>query len=169
MRRQANRYALRQAGVTVLGGVTALAFIAGGWDYGVTMTILSGMLVLEAARGWPGVRRHRLRHEIRYWNRHGRPPTPSGLRLQVFRRDGFRCVACGRRRWLQADHIRPWHYGGQTTLANLATLCVVCNRIKSDYWPMHGYHPWPRYNHKGAARKILAAEQHHMAKLRQAA
>jgi len=51
----------------------------------------------------------------------------------VFRRDRFRCVACGRtpatdlRVILHADHVTPFALGGASTLANLQTLCQDCN------------------------------------------
>ena len=55
------------------------------------------------------------------------------LRFRVFRRDSFRCVACGRSPAthlgveLHADHILAVVHGGKTTLENLQTLCVDCN------------------------------------------
>jgi hypothetical protein len=60
----------------------------------------------------------------------------KGLRWQVFERDGWRCVACGRRRRdgveLHVDHIVPRSRGGQDTLDNLQTLCSECNLGKSN-------------------------------------
>ena len=62
------------------------------------------------------------------------------LRYVVLRRDGFKCVACGRTPAidsgviLQPDHIKPWAKGGETTLENLQTLCSVCNIGKSDLY-----------------------------------
>jgi hypothetical protein len=59
------------------------------------------------------------------------------LRYQVFHRDGFRCVACGRRGGddgvvLHVDHIVPRSKGGEDTLDNLQTLCSACNLGKSN-------------------------------------
>lgn len=64
-----------------------------------------------------------------------RPPIPKGLRVQVLRRDGFKCVYCGRHGQevpLEVDHIKPWSLGGKHELANLQTLCRDCNRGKSN-------------------------------------
>jgi hypothetical protein len=55
------------------------------------------------------------------------------LRFLVMRRDGFRCVQCGRSpanevgTILVIDHITPWSKGGDTVYGNLRTLCEVCN------------------------------------------
>ncbi len=60
------------------------------------------------------------------------------LRWQVFKRDNFRCVNCGRSPAkdptieLHADHITAWSKGGETVLENLQTLCSICNLGKSD-------------------------------------
>jgi hypothetical protein len=54
-------------------------------------------------------------------------PIPEALRWQVFERDDFRCVKCGRRSHLRADHVIPESLGGPTTLGNLQTLCEACN------------------------------------------
>lgn len=60
----------------------------------------------------------------------------SRLRYEVFKRDGFRCVYCGRTAsdgvTLHADHIVPIAKGGQTVIDNLQTLCSECNAGKSD-------------------------------------
>lgn len=57
------------------------------------------------------------------------------LRFQVFTRDGFRCVYCGRAAVdgaeLHADHAISRKRGGRATLANLVTSCVECNLGKS--------------------------------------
>lgn len=55
-----------------------------------------------------------------------------GLRFKVFKRDRFRCLACGRSPAthlveLHADHILAVANGGKTTLENLQTLCHACN------------------------------------------
>lgn len=56
-----------------------------------------------------------------------------GLRFRVFKRDNFRCVACGRSPAthlnveLHADHILAVANGGKTVIHNLQTLCQDCN------------------------------------------
>ena len=59
--------------------------------------------------------------------------VPIGLRYQVFRRDRFRCVTCGRSPAtdlacsLHVDHIVAFSRGGKTRLDNLQSLCAECN------------------------------------------
>ncbi len=67
--------------------------------------------------------------------------TPT-LRYDVMKRDGFRCVLCGRTAddgiKLHVDHILPVSKGGKTIMSNLRTLCEDCNRGKSDKYDMYG-------------------------------
>lgn len=67
--------------------------------------------------------------------------TPS-LRYNIMKRDGFRCVLCGRKASddviLHVDHILPVTKGGQTVPSNLRTLCSVCNLGKSDKYDDNG-------------------------------
>lgn len=53
------------------------------------------------------------------------------LRWQVFQRDQWKCVACGRNSHdgaiLHVDHIIPRSRGGLDVLENFQTLCDVCN------------------------------------------
>jgi 5-methylcytosine-specific restriction endonuclease McrA len=70
---------------------------------------------------------------------HTTPRKPGWqLRYRVLERDGFRCQACGRSSAndpgvrLHIDHITPWRRGGETTAANLQTLCQMCNGGKAD-------------------------------------
>lgn len=58
------------------------------------------------------------------------------IRWQVFQRDNWKCVACGRGSQndviLHVDHIVPRSKGGKDTLENYQTLCDVCNLGKSN-------------------------------------
>ncbi len=60
------------------------------------------------------------------------------LRATVLIRDNCLCRMCGASPakdptvTLHVDHIMPWSKGGQTVLANLQTLCAVCNIGKGD-------------------------------------
>lgn len=58
------------------------------------------------------------------------------LRWQVFQRDQWKCVACGRNSHdgviLHVDHIIPRSRGGLDVLENFQTLCDVCNIGKSN-------------------------------------
>lgn len=65
--------------------------------------------------------------------------TPSlRLRFNVLKRDNFKCVKCGRSPSthpglvLEIDHKNPYSKGGETVLGNLETLCLDCNRGKSN-------------------------------------
>ena len=54
------------------------------------------------------------------------------LRRQVFERDGWRCVDCGRAGRLECDHVRPLEWGGSAWgLDNLQTLCRGCHVRKT--------------------------------------
>ncbi|MBS1812821.1 MAG: HNH endonuclease [Acidobacteria bacterium] len=58
------------------------------------------------------------------------------IRWQIFQRDNWRCVACGRGSQddiiLHIDHIIPRSKGGKDTLDNYQTLCHLCNLGKSN-------------------------------------
>lgn len=58
------------------------------------------------------------------------------MRYDVLRRDGFRCVKCGRSREdgvkLHVDHIKPVSRGGKSEMGNLQTLCEGCNCGKGN-------------------------------------
>ena len=56
----------------------------------------------------------------------------AGVRVLVFRRDGYRCRACGLPGRLECDHVRPLHQGGDPwDLGNLQTLCRGCHVAKT--------------------------------------
>jgi hypothetical protein len=86
----------------------------------------------------------------------GSPPprprraVPVGLRYKVLERDHFRCTLCGADPTttpgiaLVVDHRIPHAAGGRTTLANLQTTCMPCNRGKSDRTPWRKRSPKPR-------------------------
>lgn len=61
---------------------------------------------------------------------------PLGLRFKILKRDGFKCVSCGRgvkdNIKLHVDHIIPFSLGGLTEIKNLKTLCNECNIGKSN-------------------------------------
>jgi hypothetical protein len=67
----------------------------------------------------------------------GRAPSLR-LRWKVLQHDRFTCCGCGRSPATTAgielcvDHIIAWSNGGETTLANLRTLCSDCNLGKSN-------------------------------------
>ena len=60
----------------------------------------------------------------------------AGMRWQIFERDDFKCVACGKSAndgaILHIDHIIPKSKGGKNTIDNYQTLCHLCNIGKSN-------------------------------------
>lgn len=58
------------------------------------------------------------------------------IRWQVFQRDNWKCVGCGRGSHddviLHVDHITPRSKGGKDTIDNYQTLCHICNIGKSN-------------------------------------
>lgn len=62
-----------------------------------------------------------------------RVPIPSAVRRQIYARDGFRCVYCGRggrSLRLTIDHVYPVALGGTNEIGNLVTACRPCNLTK---------------------------------------
>ena len=66
----------------------------------------------------------------------------DSLRYDILKRDGVRCVLCGRSAAdgvkLHVDHIKPIAKGGKTVEFNLRTLCEHCNWGKSDKFDSDG-------------------------------
>lgn len=57
-------------------------------------------------------------------------------RKEIFIRDGWRCVYCGRNtRDLTLDHVLPRHRGGPHTWENLVAACRACNHRKAGRTP----------------------------------
>lgn len=59
-----------------------------------------------------------------------RSGIPQNVRLEVWQRDGGRCVECSSQQNLEFDHIIPHSMGGADTVRNLQLLCETCNRRK---------------------------------------
>jgi 5-methylcytosine-specific restriction endonuclease McrA len=67
-----------------------------------------------------------------------RRPRPKVrlTRKEVFARDGWTCVYCGRQtRDLTLDHVMPRHRGGPHTWENLVSACKPCNHRKAGRTP----------------------------------
>lgn len=47
-------------------------------------------------------------------------------------RYGYRCLACGKKRKLTADHIQPLIKNGTSYIENIQPLCGPCNSSKGD-------------------------------------
>ncbi len=50
------------------------------------------------------------------------------IRAQVYRRDGYRCVICGKKGRLHAHHIVPVRISKNNSLSNLVSVCERCHR-----------------------------------------
>lgn len=57
-------------------------------------------------------------------------PIDHGIRMEVFRRDGNKCVQCDSAEDLTVDHIHPERHGGSHAIENFQTLCRPCNSRK---------------------------------------
>jgi hypothetical protein len=63
----------------------------------------------------------------------GRRLIPTQVKLQVWKRDGGKCVRCGATTELHFDHIIPFSKGGTSLSAdNIQLLCARHNIAKSD-------------------------------------
>lgn len=74
-------------------------------------------------------------------------PVSTRQRFDVFKRDHFRCVYCGRTPRhhgveLHVDHVHPLALGGTDDPDNLVAACSECNLGKSDR-PLHEQQPAP--------------------------
>lgn len=87
-------------------------------------------------------RNRRFRTPSPAWIAEERAKVTPSVRYDVMKRDGFRCVLCGRRRQdgviLHVDHIVPVSKGGTSDMSNLRTLCADCNLGKRDKYDFHG-------------------------------
>jgi len=59
----------------------------------------------------------------------------SLTRMNIFRRDSYRCLYCGSPYDLTIDHIIPRSKGGGDSWDNLATACQNCNTKKGNRTP----------------------------------
>ncbi len=58
---------------------------------------------------------------------------PSPVKLEVWKRDGGKCVKCGSKNNLHFDHIIPYSLGGTSLYAkNIQLLCIRHNLEKHD-------------------------------------
>ncbi|MEO0273358.1 MAG: HNH endonuclease signature motif containing protein [candidate division WOR-3 bacterium] len=62
---------------------------------------------------------------------------PPNIKEAIFKRDGYKCVVCGRGRndgvEIHADHKIPLDKGGSSTIENGQTLCSEHNFLKKNY------------------------------------
>jgi 5-methylcytosine-specific restriction endonuclease McrA len=75
-----------------------------------------------------------------------RRPRPQVrlTRKEIFARDNWACVYCGRAtRELTLDHVVPRHRGGRHTWENLVSACKACNHHKAGRTPAEARMPLP--------------------------
>ena len=81
--------------------------------------------------------------ERRETGEYQRKKMTDSIRYDVLKRDGFKCVLCGRSAQdgvkLHVDHILPVSKGGKTEMSNLRTLCQTCNMGKRDKYDESGW------------------------------
>jgi len=54
------------------------------------------------------------------------------MRRRIYKRDGWKCLCCGKNHDLSLDHCKPRDQGGSDQPSNLFTLCTTCNRFKAN-------------------------------------
>lgn len=75
-------------------------------------------------------------------------------RREVFTRDRYRCLYCGRQgKELTLDHVIPRHRGGTHDWENLASACKSCNHRKAGRTPKEAR---MRMLHKPFAPKVTS-------------
>lgn len=63
-------------------------------------------------------------------------PRVRLTRKEIFARDGWRCVYCGKEgKDLTLDHVVPRHRGGPHSWENLVSACKACNHRKAGRTP----------------------------------
>jgi hypothetical protein len=76
---------------------------------------------------------------------------PTSVKLEVWKRDGGRCVQCGSTENLHYDHDIPFSKGGSSlTAQNVRLLCAKHNLEKSD--KILCYLPWALLGAHGVSR-----------------
>ena len=83
------------------------------------------------------VRKGVYRYDPAYAHRKELLDFSTKVRAEILRRDGYKCVLCGRGRRdgveLVVDHITPKDKGGSGSVDNGQTLCMECNLMKKNY------------------------------------
>lgn len=98
---------------------------------GIALDLVCTQAVAERKR-----RRRREWQDRRVANDTEHAKVTRQMRYEVMRRDGYRCVMCGRTAKdgvrLHVDHVRPVSKGGKSVMENLQTLCEDCNLGKGN-------------------------------------
>lgn len=109
----------------------------------VVLVLCGKAEIIEAARGvmHSASSAFPLPSVIRLINLIRRPrPKVRLTRKEVFARDSWCCVYCGRQtRDLTLDHVMPRHRGGPHTWENLVSACKPCNHRKAGRTPAEAH------------------------------
>lgn len=77
------------------------------------------------------------RYDPAHVNRVNVPDFTWNVKQEIFLRDGYRCIVCGRGKpdgmEIHADHVKPRDKGGPSTVENGQTLCSQHNFQKKNY------------------------------------
>jgi len=112
------------------GSTTTWAFEGRVYRTGEQLTPADVLALIREREGRTRRRLERAHAQLAQHDAPRREPIPRAVRLEVFQRDGGRCVQCGATFELQFDHVIPLSLGGASTAANLQVLCADCNRRK---------------------------------------
>lgn len=69
------------------------------------------------------LRKHEADHRKKYYTEDW-----DTIRKKVYRRDGYKCVLCGKKGKLHAHHIIPVRISRDNSLSNLVSVCNKCHR-----------------------------------------
>jgi len=67
------------------------------------------------------------------YEQEGSRAIPQQIKIEVWHRDGGKCVQCRAQDYLEYDHIIPFSRGGASSTNNIQLLCRRCNNAKSNH------------------------------------
>jgi len=87
-----------------------------------------------------------------------RTARPPFTRYNVWLRDGFKCVYCGKHGvdQLTFDHVIPRRAGGKTSWENIVAACGPCNLKKGGRTPREAGMPLPRPPQRPSMHELQA-------------
>ena len=94
-----------------------------------------GGFVLDELRKAVKRRGHSWPYDAKPKPEYSKAKISRSLSKRVMERDAYRCVTCNTHIDLCCDHIVPESKGGETTFANLQTMCRPCNSRKGSRQP----------------------------------
>lgn len=99
---------------------------SGGGGYAVADRYYTKILVDTLVRLWK-------RQLVIYAETKAKGAISEHVKVEVFRRDGGKCVQCGYEGpYIEYDHKYPRSKGGQNTVENIQLLCRMCNLKKGN-------------------------------------